>query len=63
LASDEQTRKKLLSTPLRVSYKHSKNLSQRLVRAKLDHEIHTDITILPPPSIKRPDFAAKKHFL
>jgi len=59
LASDEQTRKKLLSKPLRVSYKHSKKLSQRLVWAKLDHEIHTDISILPPPSIEKPNFAAR----
>ena len=59
LATNDHTRSKLLSKPLIISYKHSQNLSQKLVRAKLDQNINTEIATHPPPLINTPSFAAK----
>jgi len=58
LSSDLELRKHFPTTP-RISYRHSPNLSQLLVRAKLDHHIDSTIPIYSPPTIHSVHFPAK----
>ena len=51
--------KQIFRQPPTVSYKHSPNLSQILVRAKLDNNINTDLPIQSNPSLIHHTFPAK----
>lgn len=48
-ANEDRTRTTILPKKPRVSYKHHKNLGQKLVRANLDVEITTSILTYPTP--------------
>ena len=58
LTSDDELRK-IFRQPPKISYKHSPNLSQILVRAKLQHNIQTDIPIETKPSMIHQNFPVK----
>ena len=59
LSSDRDLRD-IFPEPPKTSYRHSPNLSQLLVRAKLNHSITTNIrTYSQPPSIATPSYPAK----
>jgi len=58
LSSDLELRKYFKATP-QISYKHSPNLSQLLVRAKLDINIDSTIPTHPPPIICSINFPSK----
>jgi len=58
LSSDSNLRKHF-QLPPQITYKHSPNLSQLLVRAKLNHPVNTDIPIHPAPTISLTSFPAK----
>lgn len=58
LSSDRELRY-IFQEPPQVSYKHSPNLSQLLVRAKLNHNIDTNISTYSKPSISIPSYPAK----
>ena len=53
------TRSKLLPKEIRISYKHGRNLAQKLVRAKLIGSTKTDIDKYSIPNIRIPTFPAK----
>ena len=48
-ANEDRTRTTILPKKPRVSYKHHKNLAEKLVRANLDVEVNTNILIHPTP--------------
>ena len=58
LSSDRELRHSFQKPP-QVSYRHSSNLSQLLVRAKLNHNITTHIRTSPKPSISVSSYPAK----
>jgi len=51
--------REVFQDPPHITYKHSPNLSQLLVRAKLDTSITTTLPTHPPPSISTISFPAK----
>ena len=59
LSNDETTRQHILPRNIRFSHKHSKNLSQRLVRAKLNYDIHSDIPTYDIPLMLHKKLPAK----
>ena len=58
LSSDREL-KQVFKDPPQISYRHSPNLSQILVRAKLDHDITTNTKIFTKPVISTPSFPSK----
>ena len=58
LSSDSNLRN-IFHHPPQISYRHSPNLSQLLVRAKLDATINTNIPLSSKPAISTPRFPAK----
>ena len=53
------TRSKLLPKEIRISYKHGRNLAQKLVRAKLIGSTNTNVDKYSVPIIRIPAFPAK----
>jgi len=58
-ATEDSTRANLLKKQVRITYKHPPNLSQRIVRAKLEDNVNTNIAIFSVPSLRMPQFPAK----
>ena len=58
-STNKITRCKLLPKEIRISYKHGRNLAQKLVRAKLKGSANTHIDKYPIPNIRIPTFPAK----
>ena len=58
LSSHHELRTTFTSTPL-ISYKRNRNLSQLLVRAKLNHHVPTDLTTKTVSIERPPTFPAK----
>ena len=59
LVNDETTRRNILPKNITFSYKHSKNLSQYLVRAKVSYNIKQNIKCFEPPSIPKQNLQVK----
>ena len=61
LSSHQELRHNIAEPP-RITYRHSPNLSQLLVRAKCNHTISTDLPTVSPPIINPPTYQAKNIF-
>ena len=58
-SNNQSTRKLLLPRAPRISYRHASNIGQKLVRANLDDEITTNISIHQNPHFTKPTYPSK----